>query len=91
MTVCGTLFDEEAFLSPHGLRSISKRHTTPYTVPGMPTAAIQYDAAGAARRSPPRRPRRHRHPTTPHVGWPAPHWSSAGLGWDWRWSCGDGQ
>ena len=45
MTVCGTLFDGEAFLSPHGLWSISKRHTTPYTVPGMPTAAIQYDAA----------------------------------------------
>ena len=30
----GTLFDEDAFLSPHGLRSISKRHSDPYTVPG---------------------------------------------------------
>jgi hypothetical protein len=39
------LFDEEAFLSPHGLRSISKRHTTPYTVPGLPTAVIQYEPA----------------------------------------------
>jgi hypothetical protein len=43
--LCATLFDEEAFLSPHGLRSISKRHSTPYTVPGMPTAAIQYEPA----------------------------------------------
>ena len=25
-----TLFDEDAFLSPHGLRSLSQRHTTPY-------------------------------------------------------------
>lgn len=41
----GTLFDEEAFLSPYGLRSISKRHNTPYTVPGLPTAAIQYEPA----------------------------------------------
>jgi len=41
----GTLFDEEAFLSPHGLRSISKRHSSPYTVPGMPDAAIEYEPA----------------------------------------------
>jgi hypothetical protein len=41
----GTLFDEEAFLSPHGLRSLSKRHNTPYTVPGLPAAAIQYEPA----------------------------------------------
>ena len=41
----GTLFDEEAFLSPHGLRSLSKRHNTPYTVPGLPDAAIQYEPA----------------------------------------------
>ena len=40
-----TLFDEDAFLSPHGLRSISKRHSTPYTVPGMPDAAIEYEPA----------------------------------------------
>ena len=38
-----TLFDEDAFLSAHGLRSISKRHTTPYTVPGMPAASIEYE------------------------------------------------
>jgi len=41
----GTLFDEEAFLSPHGLRSISKRHSAPYTVPGLPDAAIEYEPA----------------------------------------------
>ncbi|MET0967057.1 MAG: glucosidase [Nakamurella sp.] len=40
-----TLFDEDAFLSPHGLRSISKRHITPYTVPGLPDAAIEYEPA----------------------------------------------
>jgi len=43
--LCGILFDEEAFLSPHGLRSISKRHNTAYTVPGLPEAAIQYEPA----------------------------------------------
>ncbi len=43
--VFATLFDEDAFLSPHGLRSISKRHTTPYTVPGMPDATIEYEPA----------------------------------------------
>ena len=43
--ILGTLFDEEAFLSPHGLRSISKRHTTPYTVPGLPDATIEYEPA----------------------------------------------
>jgi mannosylglycerate hydrolase MGH1-like protein/glycosyl hydrolase family 63 len=43
--ILGTLFDEDAFLSPHGLRSISKKHTTPYTVPGMPTARIEYEPA----------------------------------------------
>ena len=28
-----TLFDEDGFLSPHGLRSLSKRHETPYDGP----------------------------------------------------------
>ncbi len=41
----GTLFDEDAFLSPHGLRSLSKRHDIVYTVPGVPAAAIQYEPA----------------------------------------------
>jgi hypothetical protein len=40
-----TLFDEDAFLSPHGLRAISKRHSTPYQVPGMPGATIEYEPA----------------------------------------------
>ncbi|HVM67935.1 MAG TPA: hypothetical protein VMU14_23870, partial [Acidimicrobiales bacterium] len=40
-----TLFDEEAFLSPHGLRSVSKRHTVPYQVPGVPGAVIDYEPA----------------------------------------------
>jgi hypothetical protein len=39
------LFDENAFLSPHGLRSISKRHSTPYQVPGMPGSTIDYEPA----------------------------------------------
>jgi hypothetical protein len=43
--VFGTLFDEDAFLSPHGLRSISKRHADPYTVPGLPDAVIDYEPA----------------------------------------------
>ncbi|HET7486604.1 MAG TPA: hypothetical protein VFJ85_01650 [Acidimicrobiales bacterium] len=43
--VLATLFDEEAFLSPHGLRSLSKRHTTPYEVPGLPGAVIDYEPA----------------------------------------------
>ena len=34
--VVATLFDEEAFLSPHGLRSLSKRHEATYFVPGRP-------------------------------------------------------
>jgi hypothetical protein len=43
--VLTTLFDEDAFLSAHGLRSISKRHETPYTVPGVPGATIDYEPA----------------------------------------------
>jgi Glycosyl hydrolase family 63 C-terminal domain len=43
--VFATVFDEEAFLSPHGLRSLSRRHLTPYVVPGMPDAVIDYQPA----------------------------------------------
>jgi hypothetical protein len=43
--IFATLFDENAFLSPHGLRSISKRHSTPYQVPGIPGATIEYEPA----------------------------------------------
>src|SRR5205085_7252984 len=43
--IAKTLFDEEAYLSPHGLRSISKRHRTPYEVPGVPGAVIEYEPA----------------------------------------------
>ena len=43
--IFATLFDEDAFLSPHGLRSISKRHATPYHVPGMSGATIEYEPA----------------------------------------------
>jgi hypothetical protein len=38
-----SLFDEDAFLSPHGLRSLSKRHAVPYEVPGHPEARIEYE------------------------------------------------
>jgi hypothetical protein len=40
-----TLFDEQAFLSPHGLRSLSKRHTTPYRIPNLRGASIEYEPA----------------------------------------------
>jgi hypothetical protein len=40
-----TFFDEEAFLSPHGLRSLSKRYETSYQVPGVPSATITYEPA----------------------------------------------
>jgi hypothetical protein len=40
-----TLFDEDAFLSPYGLRSLSKRHREPYSVPGLPDAVIEYEPA----------------------------------------------
>jgi hypothetical protein len=43
--IFATLFDESAFLSPHGLRALSKRHTTPYAVPGLPDAVIDYQPA----------------------------------------------
>ncbi|WP_395694276.1 MGH1-like glycoside hydrolase domain-containing protein [Nocardioides sp.] len=39
------LFDEEGFLSPHGLRSVSRRHVQPYSVPGLPDAVIDYEPA----------------------------------------------
>ena len=38
--------DEDAFLSPHGLRSVSKRYEGhPYALPGMPGATIDYEPA----------------------------------------------
>ena len=40
-----TLFDEETFLSPYGLRSLSKRHQATYQVPGVPGAGIEYAPA----------------------------------------------
>ena len=40
-----SLFDEAAFLSPHGLRSLSKRHEVPYEIPGHPEARIDYEPA----------------------------------------------
>jgi hypothetical protein len=43
--ISATLFDENAFLSPHGLRALSKRHSTAYQVPGMPGATIEYEPA----------------------------------------------
>jgi hypothetical protein len=39
------LFDEDSFLSPHGLRSVSKRHQTPYELPGLAGATIDYEPA----------------------------------------------
>ena len=39
-------FDEDAFLSPHGLRAVSKRYeNNPYTLPGLPDATIDYEPA----------------------------------------------
>jgi hypothetical protein len=43
--ILATLLDEDAFLSPHGLRALSRRHVTPYTVPGLPEATIKYEPA----------------------------------------------
>jgi hypothetical protein len=43
--VLTTLFDESAFLSPYGLRSLSKRHRTPYVIPGLEGAYIDYEPA----------------------------------------------
>ncbi|HEY5786825.1 MAG TPA: hypothetical protein VIT65_18820 [Microlunatus sp.] len=43
--ILATLFDERAFLSPHGLRSLSRRHTTPYQIPNLPGATIGYEPA----------------------------------------------
>lgn len=44
-SVLTTVFDEDGLLSAHGLRSLSKRLTSPYTVPGMPDATIDYQPA----------------------------------------------
>ncbi len=46
--IFATLFDEGTFLSPHGLRSLSKRHSEPYTVPHLPGASIEYEPAESA-------------------------------------------
>ena len=43
--ILATLFDEQTFLSPYGLRSLSRRHTTPYQVPNLPSASIEYEPA----------------------------------------------
>jgi hypothetical protein len=43
--VLTTLFDEDAFLSPHGLRSLSKRFASPYDLAGVPGAVIDYQPA----------------------------------------------
>jgi hypothetical protein len=43
--IFATLFDEDSFLSPHGLRALSKRRSTPYQVAGMPAATIEYEPA----------------------------------------------
>jgi hypothetical protein len=41
-----SFFDEAAFLSPHGLRSLSKRYeNNPYTLDGVPGASIDYEPA----------------------------------------------
>jgi hypothetical protein len=39
------VFDEEGFLSPYGLRSLSRRHIQPYRIPGLPGAEIDYEPA----------------------------------------------
>ncbi len=44
-TTLASFFAEDAFLSPHGLRSVSKRHSQPYEVPGVPGAVIEYEPA----------------------------------------------
>ena len=39
-------FDEAAFLSPHGLRAVSRRYAgNPYTLEGVPGATIDYEPA----------------------------------------------
>ncbi len=43
--VLAQFFDEAAFLSPHGLRSLSKEYATSYAVPGVPGATIDYEPA----------------------------------------------
>jgi hypothetical protein len=43
--ILAKLLDETAFLSPHGLRALSKHYTTPYELPGVPGAVIDYEPA----------------------------------------------
>ncbi len=41
-----SFFDEDAFLSPYGLRSVSKEYDgNPFTMPGIPGATIDYQPA----------------------------------------------
>ena len=41
-----SFFDEEAFLSPYGVRSVSRRYLgNPYSVPNVPGATIDYEPA----------------------------------------------
>src|SRR4029450_8382858 len=44
-TTLASFFAEDAFLSPHARRSVSKRPSQPYEVPGVPGAAIEYEPA----------------------------------------------
>ncbi|MFF0815835.1 glucosidase [Rhodococcus sp. NPDC003318] len=43
--VLTTLLDGDAMLSPHGLRSLSRRFTDPYSVASVPGATIEYSPA----------------------------------------------
>lgn len=40
-----TVFDENAMLSPHGLRSVSKKYEVPYVLPNEAGAVIDYEPA----------------------------------------------
>ena len=40
-----TVFDEKALLSPHGLRSVSKKYEEPYVLPNGAGAVIDYEPA----------------------------------------------
>ena len=45
-TALREFFDEDAFLSPHGIRAVSKRYeNNPYTLDGVPGATIDYEPA----------------------------------------------
>ncbi|HET7763222.1 MAG TPA: glucosidase [Phycicoccus sp.] len=44
-SIFSALLDPREFLSPHGLRSLSRRHTTPYRLAGLADAEIAYEPA----------------------------------------------